>query len=210
MVRPRARPRLRQSSASIRLDAYLISALRLIHGYAELDDHLVANFPCVHHSSHAWRATYDPLTILLGKRLSDLLAICGEPCRRYRYDEAYGEAPGEVVARSGDGDHVIPLAVLIEYLLKNAEGFGTPGDLKRFLGDHLVMAHIPKNLERKLLPHSMPTQFAETWCKPVGPGWTQEQKWAAMWGRYSDFVPPPGPESVSAPWVISVNGGRSE
>jgi hypothetical protein len=81
---------------------------------------------------------------------------------------------------------VVPLAAIIRHLLKNPALFQNCQDLERFLRDHLVMAHIPRNLDRRLKAEAMPPAYAEQWHRPSDGSWSNEEKRAAFWGRYRE------------------------
>ena len=198
MAKPAARrtKRLTRQEAEDRVSAYLDVALAIIHRYPGLARRHGPQ------SDHAWSATYLPLTKLLGREFTNLLRRAGMPCKRFHYVERFRSGAGSAPRLSGDGDHVIPLVVILDALLERATEFRTSKDLLDFLRAHLLMANTPEKLDRAIKSCDMADA---AWSRPVGKNWSQAQQWRAAWGRYEGTVPLPPcdqrPGEVAGPWL---------
>ena len=153
-----------------RITALLSQAMANLHTYREMTEQVEPR--------DRWSAPYLPLTNLLGKELTKCLRAAGE----LRHDYTYVG-----VAYRGDGkgtdDHVVPMKCIINRLIERASGWprGTEGIayLRRFLGEHLVMAEIPTSLNLRLNRDSMPN---DNWWQPVGQTFDDREKQKALWG----------------------------
>lgn len=155
-----------------RANAYLKQAIASLRAYHEMLDETG--------TAHAWSALYKALTNLLGKELTNLLRKTNELKQDYVY---IGSDYCDVETTE---DHVVPLTCIIERLLKCSVGWPSGSDgvecLRGFMGEHLVIAKIPKKLDRLLARSQMPN---DDWWRPVGSAFDCQQKQVALWGRYA-------------------------
>lgn len=141
-----------------------------------------------------WSAVYLPLTRLLGKEFTKCL-------RGSEYDYRY---IGTAYDGKPENDHVVPLRCIIEHLTEHPDIWQTAGTdrLCSFLGEHIVMANIPRGLHRLHLGKDMPRN--EEWWRPVGPDFNQQRKLEAVWARYGavkGLVMPWKPDSHFVPAI---------
>jgi hypothetical protein len=181
LVRAAHAHRLTPDSALARADAMLEQAASLI----ERSPHLVDRYGL----RGAWPAIYLPLSLLLGKVRYRYTGLVAPQQDWKRVEPHHSRTP-----TSGDGDHVIPLVVIIRHVILAPSQFASPVELEPFLRHHLVMAHIPRNLDRQLRRDFMPPQSHGTeWHRPIDAGWMATQKRNAVWGRYAEV-------GVRLPW----------
>jgi hypothetical protein len=155
-----------------RANAYLAQAIASLRAYHEMLDETG--------TAHAWSALYKALTNLLGNELTHLLRKTDELTQDYVY------VGSEYCDVKTTEDHVVPLTCIIKRLQECSAGWPSGSEgvkwLRGFMGEHLVIARIPKTLNRKLAPSKMPN---DDWWRPVGPAFDYRQKQKALWGRYA-------------------------
>ena len=83
--------------------------------------------------------------------------------------------------KSGTQDHVVPLGVLINYLIRRPELGKTPEALRKFLNRSLVTAYIPRPLNEELRPkYAMPKEVGDRWYTARG-----NARLDFLWSRYA-------------------------